>query len=45
MFGKGIVADTGVAVAIKGTLHVGVIRDGGEVTGLYRLDGETQVDD
>jgi hypothetical protein len=35
----------GQPVTIKGTLHVGAIRDAGDVTGLYRMDGEALVDE
>jgi hypothetical protein len=41
--GKGVAEETGQPVTIKGTLHVGTIRDAGDVTGLYRMDGEALV--
>jgi len=41
--GKGVEEEMGQPVTIKGTLHVGTIRDAGDVTGLYRMDGEALV--
>jgi hypothetical protein len=43
--GKGLEPNMGQPVTIKGTLHVGAIRDAGDVTGLYRMDGEALVDE
>jgi hypothetical protein len=43
--GKGLEPNMGQPVTIKGTLHVGAIRDDGDVTGLYRMDGEALVDE
>ncbi len=43
--GKGLEPNMGQPVTIKGTLHVGTIRDAGDVTGLYRMDGEALVEE
>ncbi len=43
--GKGLEPNMGQPVTIKGTLHVGPVRDSGDVTGLYRMDGEALVDE
>ena len=41
--GKGMEPNMGVPVAVKGTLHVGTIRESGDVTGVYRMDGDVLV--
>jgi hypothetical protein len=41
--GKGVKEELVQPVTVKGTLHVGTIRDAGDVTGLYRMDGEALV--
>lgn len=43
--GKGVEQQMGQPVTVKGTLHVGTIRDSGDVTGVYRMDGEALVGD
>lgn len=41
--GKGVKEEMVKPVTVKGTLHVGTIRDDGVVTGLYRMDGDALV--
>jgi hypothetical protein len=41
--GKGIEPNMVAPVTIKGTLHVGTVREGGDVTGVYRMDGEVLI--
>jgi hypothetical protein len=43
--GRGVKPLMDVPVTIKGTLHVGVFRDNGFITGIYRMDGEKMIED
>ena len=43
--GKGVEMIMDEPVTVKGTLHVGAIRDSGYIVGVYRMDGEKLVQD